>query len=263
MRACLTENGVCRHEIVCSSPNPCAVPTFRESRPSSSPVSVLARAPPGGMPSQGSYTPTRQLEDDTGPYVTPGDSAYVAELHNSVQQLQGAATVLRGDAAPVCGPELLVLTAHCEPQLCTRTRVGPPGTRPYHVVSVSARLTPSAPRPLSVDTTAELAAEKQRAKDIIVQLKREVEQVLNESEASAQEAREASAQLLAAAQAEAGRQRDNVDWLQNALERAEERVRALEQTALSSGNVEERVASAVAKARAPLELRTEGLAVRE
>ena len=111
--------------------------------------------------------------------------------------------------------------------------------------------------------TAELVAEKQRAKDIIVQLKREVEQVLNESEASAQEAREASAQLLAAAQAEAGRQRDNVDWLQNALERAEERVRALEQTALSSGNVEERVASAVAKARAPLELRTEGLAVRE
>ena len=109
--------------------------------------------------------------------------------------------------------------------------------------------------------TAELAAEKQRAKDIIVQLKREVEQVLNESEASAQEAREASAQLLAAAQAEAGRQRDNVDWLQNALERAEERVRALEQATLASGNVEERVASAVAKARAPLELRTEGLAV--
>jgi hypothetical protein len=115
--------------------------------------------------------------------------------------------------------------------------------------------------PVSGLHTAELAAEKQRAKDIIVQLKREVEQVLNESEASAQEAREASAQLLAAAQAEAGRQRDNVDWLQNALERAEERVRALEQTALSSGNVEERVASAVAKARAPLELRTEGLAV--
>ena len=51
------------------------------------------------MPSQGSYTPTRQLEDD-GPYVMPGDSAYVAELHNSVQQLQGAHALLLGGAAP-------------------------------------------------------------------------------------------------------------------------------------------------------------------
>ena len=261
----MTEIGVSRHKCKCrrlSKPVALCCPPPPASRPLSLLLSVLARAPPGGMPSQGSYTPTRQLEDDMGPYVMPSDSAYVAELHSSVQQLQGAATVLRGDAAPACGAELLVLVAHCLPQLCTRTRAGPPGARRCHLVSVSARLTPSAPRPLSVDTTAELAAEKQRAKDIIVQLKREVEQVLNESEASAQEAREASAQLLAAAQAEAGRQRDNVDWLQNALERAEERVRALEQTALSSGNVEERVASAVAKARAPLELRTEGLAVR-
>jgi hypothetical protein len=55
------------------------------------------------MPSQGSYTPTRQLDDDLGPYVMPHDSAYVAELHSSVQQLQGVATALSGDAAPACG----------------------------------------------------------------------------------------------------------------------------------------------------------------
>ena len=97
-------------------------------------------------------------------------------------------------------------------------------------------------------------------------MKREVESVLQESETSAAEAREQGAQLLAAAEVECARQRENVEWLQSALERAEDRAHALETAALTSSQSEsqvaERTAAAVAKARAPLELRAEGLAVR-
>ena len=113
---------------------------------------------------------------------------------------------------------------------------------------------------------AELAAEKQRAKDIIVTLKREVESVLVEGEQSAGAMREASAAALARAQAEAARQGENCEWLAGALERSEARVHALEQHALSvteseAGHVE-RAAAAAAKARAPLEARLEGVQVR-
>ena len=98
------------------------------------------------MPSQGSYTPTRQLEDD-GPYVMPGDSAYVAELHNSVQQLQGAHALLLGGAAPrLWGAIAGCCAAAHQPQLCTRTPSAPPGARPCHPVSMSAQLTRSPAR---------------------------------------------------------------------------------------------------------------------
>jgi len=201
------------------------------------------------MPSQGVYTPTRQLEDEGSMYQMPMDSAIVNELQGTVAQLQGEQR-----------PHLAVgwWTALLLPNRALAQPQAPRSSTLSLLPRTYARSHPI----LHHNLIAELQAEKQRAKDIIVQLKREVEQVLNESEASAHEAREASAQLLAAAQAEAGRQRDNVEWLQNALERAEERARALEHAALASGNVDERVSSAVAKARAPLELRAEGLAVR-
>jgi hypothetical protein len=112
--------------------------------------------------------------------------------------------------------------------------------------------------------TGELQAEKAKAKEIILGLKRQVEGVLAEAEASSAEARQASASALAACESELASQRANVEWLGTALERAEERGRAYEAQLATSGAAAqaERLAAAVAKARAPLELRNEGLAVR-
>jgi hypothetical protein len=112
--------------------------------------------------------------------------------------------------------------------------------------------------------SGELAHEKAKAKEIIVQLKREVEVVLQESEAATAEAREGASVGLAAAESELAAQRANVEWLGTALERAEERARGYESQLAAAGaeQAAERVAAAVAKARAPLELRNEGLAVR-
>lgn len=97
-----------------------------------------------------------------------------------------------------------------------------------------------------------------------MQLKREVEVVLQESEAATAEAREGASVGLAAAESELAAQRANVEWLGTALERAEERARGYESQLAAAGaeQAAERVAAAVAKARAPLELRNEGLAVR-
>ena len=97
-----------------------------------------------------------------------------------------------------------------------------------------------------------------------MQLKREVEVVLQESEAATAEAREQASSGLVAAESELAAQRANVEWLGAALERAEERARAYEAQLAAAGAEQsaERVAAAVAKARAPLELRNEGLAVR-
>ncbi len=88
--------------------------------------------------------------------------------------------------------------------------------------------------------------------------------MLAEAEASSAEARQASASALAACESELASQRANVEWLGTALERAEERGRAYEAQLSTSGAAAqaERLAAAVAKARAPLELRNEGLAVR-
>jgi hypothetical protein len=44
------------------------------------------------MPSQGVYTPTRQLEDEGAMYQMPMDSAIVNELQGTVAQLQGEHT---------------------------------------------------------------------------------------------------------------------------------------------------------------------------
>ena len=97
-----------------------------------------------------------------------------------------------------------------------------------------------------------------------MQRKREGEVVLRESEAATAEAREGASAGLAAAESELAAQRANVEWLGAALERAEERARGYEAQLAAAGaeQAAERVAAAVAKARAPLELRNEGLAVR-
>jgi hypothetical protein len=99
---------------------------------------------------------------------------------------------------------------------------------------------------------------------VIIQLKREVENVLQESEYAAAEARESGAAALSACEVELASQKANVEWLQAALERTEARSRSYEMQLAGAGAdaVAERVAAAVAKARAPLELRNEGLAVR-
>jgi hypothetical protein len=149
---------------------------------------------------------------------------------------------------------------------CCRGRVAHNRQRAAHtplLPSASRRTLCAADAPRAPGA-GELAHEKAKAKEIIVQLKREVEVVLQESESAAAEAREDGAAALAEAERELAAQRANVEWLSRALERAEERNRGYEGrlAAADAEHAPERLNAALAKARAPLELRAEGLAVR-
>lgn len=79
-----------------------------------------------------------------------------------------------------------------------------------------------------INLQGELYAEKTKAKEIIIQLKREVEDLLEEGEAAAEESKRRYEVELGRKEADLREQSANVDWLQQALDKAEDRIHNME-----------------------------------